>query len=74
MRARRSSGVFAAVVAAALLLLTAWGNAPALLIASVLALMIGWVFFRPANPRAAAWAAVLGAVVAAVLAAVAKRF
>ena len=73
MQSQRSSSLFAALVAAGFLLLAAWGNALALLVASFLALVIGWVFFRPREARGMVLAALLGAVVAAVIVAVAKR-
>jgi hypothetical protein len=73
MQSQRSSSLFAALVAAGFLLLVAWGNALALLVASALAMVIGGVFFRPRNARAAALVALIGAIVAAVIVAVAKR-
>jgi hypothetical protein len=73
MQVRWSSGVFAALVAAGFLLLTAWGNAIALLVASVLALVIGWVFFRPSDARATALASLIGAAVAAIIVTMAMR-
>jgi len=72
MQRQRSSDIFAALVAAGFLLLAAWGNALALLVASALTLVIGTVFVRPWDGRRAALAALTGAVVAAVIAAVAK--
>jgi ABC-type branched-subunit amino acid transport system permease subunit len=72
MESRRSSNVFAALVATGLLLLAAWGNALALLLASAVGLAIGWVFFRW-DGRRAALAMLTGAVVAAVLVVVAKQ-
>ena len=73
MQSQRSSEVSGALVAAGFLLLAAWGNALALLVASVLALLLGWVFYRPHDARAAALAALLGAVAAAVVIAIAKQ-
>jgi hypothetical protein len=73
MESRRSSNAFAALVAAGLLLLAAWGNALALLLASAVGLVIGWVFFRPRDGRRAALTMLSGAVVAAVIVVVLKR-
>jgi hypothetical protein len=73
MQRQMSSHGFAALVAAGLVLLTAWGNAHALLVASMLGLVIGWVFVRGWDGRRATLAALTGAVVAAVIVAVAKH-
>jgi hypothetical protein len=73
MQNERPTSIFAALVAAGFLFLAAWGNALALLVASALALVIGWVFFRPPDARVTVLAALCGAVVAAVIVAVAQR-
>jgi hypothetical protein len=67
---QRSSDAFVTLVAAGLLLLMAWGDAVALLVASVLGLLVGWVFFRPRDVRAAVLAALMGAVIAVVIVAI----
>ncbi len=74
LRQRSSDAFRALLVAAALLLLTAWGNAVAMLVVSVLALLIEWVFFRPRdrNVRAAVLAALIAAAVAVVSVAIAR--
>ena len=72
MVSRRSSDAFAALVAVGFLLLVAWGNAFALLLASAVGLVIGLVFFRR-NGRHVALAILTGAVVAALSFVVAKH-
>ena len=67
MEGRRSSEAFAALVAAALLLLTAWGNGLALLIASAVGLVIGWRLFSRGDRRRVPLAVLTGAVVAAAI-------
>jgi hypothetical protein len=73
MQSERSSSIFAALVASGFLLLAAWGNALALILASALALVIGRAFSRPRDARVMVLATLIGAVVAAVLVVIAKR-
>jgi anti-anti-sigma factor len=73
METRRSSDLFAALVTAGLLLLAAWGNALALLVAAAAALIFGWVFFRPRNPGVVLVAALARAAIAAIIVAVVHR-
>jgi hypothetical protein len=73
MASQRSSEAFAALVTVGLLLLAAWGNALVLLVASAVALVLGWFFFRPRETRTIALAALIGGVIAAILVVVAKR-
>ena len=73
MERQRASNLFAALVAAWLLLLTAWGNAFALLVAPAAALVVGWVFFRPRDGRATALTILTGGVVAALVVVVLRR-
>lgn len=67
MENQRSSNLFAALVAAGLLLLAAWGNAVALFMAAAATLVLGGTFFRPRDSRVAVLAMLFGAIVAAVV-------
>lgn len=55
---------FAALAVAVLLILTAWGNAVAMLVISALGLVVGLVLFRRSNTRGGFLAAIVGLVVA----------
>jgi hypothetical protein len=55
---------FAASVVAVLLVLTAWGNALAMLVAAGIGLVVGVLLFRRSITRGGALAAIVGLVVA----------
>ncbi len=63
----KSHQMFAAVAVTVFLLLTAWGNAIAMMVISSVALVIGLFLFRR-NPVAPAFGAVVACVVAVVVA------
>jgi hypothetical protein len=67
MERQRSSDAFATLVTVAFLLVAASGNSLVLLVAAAVALVLGWVFFRPREARTIALAALVGAVVAALV-------
>jgi hypothetical protein len=58
----------AALAVAVLLLLTAWGNAVAMLVVAVLGLVVGLLFFRKSITQGGALAATVGLVLAIVVA------
>jgi len=62
------SDKLAALAIAVLLILTAWGNALAMLVVAVLGLVVGLVFFRKSIVRGGALAATVGFVLAIVIA------
>ncbi|MCJ7667742.1 MAG: hypothetical protein MUP04_05595 [Anaerolineae bacterium] len=62
------SDKFAAIAIAVLLILTAWGNALAMLIVSLLGLVVGFLFFRKSIARGGALAATVGFVLAIIIA------
>ncbi len=62
------SDMYAAVVVAVLLILTAFGNAVAMLVVSAVALAVGFVIHRGRLGAAGALAAVVAAVTAVVIA------
>jgi hypothetical protein len=62
------SDKLAALVVAVLLILTAWGNAVALLVVAVLGLAVGVLLFRKSIARGGALAATVGFVLAIVIA------
>jgi len=64
------SDKFAAIAVAVLLILTAWGNALAMLIVAVLGLVVGFLFFRKSITRGGALAATVGFVLAIIIAVV----
>lgn len=72
MAKQSSNDKFAAITVAGLLLLTAWGNANAMLIFGALGLVIGVLFFRKNLGRGAMLAATVGCVVAILIALAAK--
>jgi hypothetical protein len=59
---------FGAIVVAVLLILTAWGNAFALLATSLIGLVIGLIVFRGESIRESLLAATVGCAVAVVVA------
>ncbi|MGA9351205.1 MAG: hypothetical protein WBW48_20700 [Anaerolineae bacterium] len=59
---------FAALAVAVLLILTAWGNAVAMLVVAVLGLVVGLLLFRKSITRGGALAATVGFVLAIVIA------
>lgn len=59
---------FAALAVAVLLILTAWGNAEAMLAVAVLGLVVGLLLFRKSITRGAVLAATVGCAVAIVIA------
>jgi hypothetical protein len=63
----KNEDVFGAVSVALLLLLTAWGNAWALVIASALGLIAGLILFRGSLLRGAGLAATVACVMAAAI-------
>jgi hypothetical protein len=62
------SDKFAVIAIAVLLILTAWGNALAMLVVSVLGLVVGLLFFRKSIARGGALAATVGFVLAIIIA------
>jgi len=62
------SDKFAALAVAVLLILTAWGNAVAMLVVAVLGLVVGLLLFRKSITRGGALAATVGFVLAIVIA------
>ena len=58
----------AAATVALVLLLTAWGNAYAMLLVGIVGLIVGLVFFRSTLTRGGALAALVGCLLAIVLA------
>lgn len=62
------SDKFAALAVAVLLILTAWGNALAMLVVSLLGLVVGLLFFRKSITRGGALAATVGFVLAIIIA------
>jgi hypothetical protein len=59
---------WAALVVAVLLILTAWGNAVAMLVFAALGLVVGLLLFRKSITRGGALAAIVGFVVAIAIA------
>jgi hypothetical protein len=68
MNNRSLSDKFAALAVAVLLIVTAWGNALAMLIVALLGLAVGLLFFRKSVARGGALAAIVGFVVAIIIA------
>jgi hypothetical protein len=64
----KNEDIFGAVSVALLLLLTAWGNAWAMVIASALGLIAGLILFRGSLLRGAVLAATVACVMAAAIA------
>ncbi|MGB5932787.1 MAG: hypothetical protein WBH57_06960 [Anaerolineae bacterium] len=62
------SDKLATVAVAVLLILTAWGNALAMLVVAVLGLVVGLLFFRKSMGRGGALAATVGFVLAILIA------
>ena len=58
----------AALAVAVLLVLTAWGNAVAMLVVAALGLVVGLIFFRKSITQGGALAATLGFVLAIIIA------
>ncbi len=67
MNRKRVEYVFSAVVIAAFLILTAWGNATAMLVVSAIGLIVGILLFRGRTRRRGLLAAALGVAVAAAI-------
>lgn len=59
---------FAALAVAVLLILTAWGNAVAMLVVAVLGLVVGLLLFRKGITRGGVLAATVGCALAIVIA------
>jgi len=70
MNNQSHSDKFAALAVAILLILTAWGNAVAMLVVSLLGLAVGFLFFRKSVARGGALAATVGFVLAIIIAVV----
>lgn len=70
MDKQRLSDWAAAAVVALVLLLTAWGNAYAMLLVGIVGLVVGLVFFRNTLARGGALAALVGCLLAIGLAVV----
>jgi len=68
MNNQSQSDKFAAIAIAVLLILTAWGNALAMLVVSLLGLVVGFLFFRKSIARGGALAATVGFVLAIIIA------
>lgn len=68
MKKQRLSGWGAAAAVALVLLLTAWGNAYAMLLVGIAGLVVGLVFFRKSLARGGALAALVGCLLAIALA------
>ena len=62
------SDQFAAIAVALLLILTAWGNALAMLVVSAFGLVVGMLFFRKSMARGGALVATVGFLIAIVIA------
>jgi hypothetical protein len=71
VKEQRLSDWAAAAAVALVLLLTAWGNAYAMLLAGIVGLIVGLVFFRNTVARGGALAALVGCLLAIGLAIVA---
>lgn len=70
MNKQSQNDVFGVVAIAILLILTAWGNAIAMLVVAVLGLVIGLLFFRERITQGGILAAIVGFVVSIIIAVV----